>query len=156
VRSVSSLRASDADREQIAERLRHATAEGRLTPDELEERLGALYRSRTYGELDALVSDLPVTRAPAAVRRRGPGRLVAAGVVAGLLVLVAALASAARHAAGVVTRGGDFRGSGAPGLFADAHHLMVAAASMVSLLSVLLVCATVAWVVRRLRNASSA
>jgi uncharacterized protein DUF1707 len=122
-----------------------------LTPDELEERLGALYRSRTYGELDALVADLPVTRAPVAVRRRGSGRLVTAGVLAGLLVLVVMLARAARHAVGVVAQG---HGSGAPGLFADAHHLMVAAASMFSLLSVLVVCAMVVWVVRRFRNAS--
>jgi Domain of unknown function (DUF1707) len=55
----TTLRASDADREQVAERLRHATAEGRLTAEELEERLEALFAARTYGELDALVADLP-------------------------------------------------------------------------------------------------
>jgi hypothetical protein len=53
------LRASDADREQIAERLRHATAEGRLRAEELEERLGAAFSASTYGELDGLVADLP-------------------------------------------------------------------------------------------------
>ena len=55
----ATLRASDADREQVAERLRHATAEGRLTADELEERLEAVFAALTYGELDALVADLP-------------------------------------------------------------------------------------------------
>jgi Domain of unknown function (DUF1707) len=55
----ATLRASDADREQIAERLRHATAEGRLLADELEERLDATFCARTYGELDAVVADLP-------------------------------------------------------------------------------------------------
>jgi Domain of unknown function (DUF1707) len=55
----ATLRASDADREQFAERLRHATAEGRLVADELEERLEAVFGARTYGELDALVADLP-------------------------------------------------------------------------------------------------
>jgi hypothetical protein len=55
----ATLRASDADREQVAERLRHATAEGRLNPDELEERLEGVFAARTYGELDALVVDLP-------------------------------------------------------------------------------------------------
>jgi hypothetical protein len=55
----ATLRASDADREQVAERLRHATAEGRLTADELEERLEGVFAARTYGELDALVADLP-------------------------------------------------------------------------------------------------
>lgn len=56
----SALRASDEDREQVAERLRHATAEGRLLTEELEERLGAVFSARTYGELDAVVHDLPV------------------------------------------------------------------------------------------------
>jgi len=60
------LRASDADREQIAERLRHATAEGRLLAEELEQRLETAFSARTYGELDALVADLP-----GAVERRG-------------------------------------------------------------------------------------
>ena len=55
----ATLRASDADREQIAERLRKATAEGRLLADELEERLEATFTARTYGELDAVVADLP-------------------------------------------------------------------------------------------------
>jgi hypothetical protein len=58
----ASLRASDADRDQVAERLRQATAEGRLAAVELEGRLEALYTSRTYGELEALVADLPVGR----------------------------------------------------------------------------------------------
>ena len=43
----------------MAERLRHATAEGRLSAEELEERLGAVFAAKTYGELDALVADLP-------------------------------------------------------------------------------------------------
>jgi hypothetical protein len=67
----SSLRASDADRENFAERLRHATAEGRLVAEELEERLGAVFSARTYGELDAVVADLP--RANVAERRRPRG-----------------------------------------------------------------------------------
>jgi hypothetical protein len=61
------LRASDADREQVAERLRQATAEGRLHPDELDHRLGAALSAKTYGELDGLVADLP---SPAVARRR--------------------------------------------------------------------------------------
>jgi hypothetical protein len=55
----ATLRASDADRERVAEQLRHATAEGRLDPDELEERLETAFAARTYGELDQLVVDLP-------------------------------------------------------------------------------------------------
>jgi Flp pilus assembly protein TadB len=56
------LRASDADREHIAERLRNAAAEGRLLAEELEDRLGKTFKARTYGELDAVVSDLPANR----------------------------------------------------------------------------------------------
>jgi Domain of unknown function (DUF1707) len=61
------LRASDADRDQVAERLRQAAAEGRLRADEFEHRLGAALKATTYGELDALVADLP---SPPAARRR--------------------------------------------------------------------------------------
>jgi len=52
------LRASDADRERIAQVLQDAHADGRLTLEELEERLGTLYRSRTLGELARLTEDL--------------------------------------------------------------------------------------------------
>lgn len=52
-------RASDAEREQIAERLREAMAEGRLDMEEFDERLGLAYRARTHGELVPLVYDLP-------------------------------------------------------------------------------------------------
>ncbi|MGX4691968.1 DUF1707 SHOCT-like domain-containing protein [Streptomyces sp. JNUCC 63] len=54
------LRASDADRERVAEHLRDALAEGRLDMAEFEERLDAAYRARTYGELAPLTRDLPV------------------------------------------------------------------------------------------------
>ncbi|MFE6481418.1 DUF1707 domain-containing protein [Streptomyces sp. NPDC057757] len=54
------LRASDADREQVAEVLRDALAEGRLDMEEFEERLEATYRARTYGELTPITRDLPV------------------------------------------------------------------------------------------------
>jgi Flp pilus assembly protein TadB len=64
----AALRASDAEREEIAERLRRATAEGRLLAEELEERLATALRARTQGELDVLVADLP---APRGGRRRG-------------------------------------------------------------------------------------
>ncbi len=55
----SSLRASDADRHAVAERLRGAAGEGRLEPEELEERLHAALRARTYGDLQRLLADLP-------------------------------------------------------------------------------------------------
>lgn len=58
------LRASDGDREKIAARLRDAHADGRLSVDEFQLRLDALYDARTYGEIEPLVRDLPVARAP--------------------------------------------------------------------------------------------
>ncbi|ORT61569.1 DUF1707 domain-containing protein [Streptomyces sp. CB03238] len=61
------MRASDADRERIAERLRDAVAEGRLDMAEFEERLDLAYKARTHGELVPLVRDLPSPTAPAAV-----------------------------------------------------------------------------------------
>ncbi|MFF7281977.1 DUF1707 domain-containing protein [Streptomyces griseorubiginosus] len=54
------LRASDADRERVAEVLRDALAEGRLDMEEFEERLDATYKARTYGELSPITRDLPV------------------------------------------------------------------------------------------------
>jgi hypothetical protein len=54
-----SMRAADADRDRTVERLRHAAAEGRLTPDDLERRLERALTARTYAELETLVADLP-------------------------------------------------------------------------------------------------
>ncbi|WP_431776545.1 DUF1707 SHOCT-like domain-containing protein [Streptomyces cucumeris] len=55
----SPLRASDADRDRIADILREALAEGRLDPEEHAERIDAVYRAKTLGELEPLVRDLP-------------------------------------------------------------------------------------------------
>jgi hypothetical protein len=101
----SSLRASDADRDAVAERLRAAAVEGRLEPDELEERLHAALRARTYGDLHRLLTDLPAT--PVAWERHRSQVLPAArtalavalkvlltlAVVAVVLVLVAVRAT---------------------------------------------------------------
>jgi hypothetical protein len=54
------MRASDADRDRVMDILRAATAEGRLTVDELDERLAAALTARTFGELAELTADLPV------------------------------------------------------------------------------------------------
>ncbi|MGA5558716.1 DUF1707 SHOCT-like domain-containing protein [Streptomyces lavendulocolor] len=53
------LRASDADRDRIADILRDALAEGRLDAEEHGERIDAVYRAKTLGELEPLVRDLP-------------------------------------------------------------------------------------------------
>ena len=54
------LRASDADREQVAQFLRDAYAEGRLTADEYQDRLAENYAAQTYGDLLPVLRDLPV------------------------------------------------------------------------------------------------
>ncbi|MFI7382992.1 DUF1707 domain-containing protein [Streptomyces sp. NPDC049813] len=59
VPAAADLRASDADREKVAERLRDALAEGRLDMAEFEERLEATYKARTYRELAPITHDLP-------------------------------------------------------------------------------------------------
>ncbi|MFJ7905943.1 DUF1707 domain-containing protein [Kitasatospora sp. NPDC096204] len=55
----SALRASHADRDRVAELLRVAAGDGRLTPDELDERLEVALSARTLGELAGLTADLP-------------------------------------------------------------------------------------------------
>jgi hypothetical protein len=65
-------RASDAEREAVAERLRRAAAEGRLDPDELDERLGRAYGARTVGELAPLTEDLPAAAVVPAPEPRTP------------------------------------------------------------------------------------
>jgi Domain of unknown function (DUF1707) len=53
------MRASDADRDRVAGALREHCAQGRLTVDELNERLEATYTARTLGELEKVTKDLP-------------------------------------------------------------------------------------------------
>jgi hypothetical protein len=76
----ASMRASDADRELVRAALVDAYGDGRLTREEYDERLNALYGSRTLGELPPLVTDLivsgsppaaPAPRYPADLRTRG-------------------------------------------------------------------------------------
>ncbi|WP_437091304.1 DUF1707 SHOCT-like domain-containing protein [Streptomyces hundungensis] len=57
---LPALRASDADRDRIADILRDALAEGRLDATEHSERIDAVYRAKTLGELEPLVKDLPL------------------------------------------------------------------------------------------------
>jgi uncharacterized protein DUF1707/uncharacterized protein DUF4190 len=54
------MRASTADRERAVDVLKAAFAEGRLTADEYQERVGQVFSSRTYAELGALTADLPI------------------------------------------------------------------------------------------------
>ncbi|WP_187282450.1 MULTISPECIES: DUF1707 domain-containing protein [unclassified Streptomyces] len=65
------MRASDAERERVAETLREAVAEGRLEMDEFEQRLDATFKARTHGELVPLVRDLPAPGGPEAAAVAG-------------------------------------------------------------------------------------
>jgi hypothetical protein len=63
------MRAADADRQAVADRLRGALDEGRLDLHEYDERLQGAYAAKTYGDLDRLLADLPAVprqRPPAA------------------------------------------------------------------------------------------
>ena len=53
------IRASDADRDRVAAALREHSVEGRITLDELNERLETTYAARTLGELRVVTEDLP-------------------------------------------------------------------------------------------------
>ncbi|HEV2371436.1 MAG TPA: DUF1707 domain-containing protein [Streptosporangiaceae bacterium] len=88
------MRVSDGDRERVAEVLRDATGQGRITFEELEERLGRAYTAKTYAELEAVVVDLPksATAGVAGVRDRSvvsdrvgghPGGKFAVAIMAG-------------------------------------------------------------------------
>ena len=84
---MSELRASDADRERVAERLRAAAGEGRLTADELEERLERAFAAQTEADLEPLTADLP--RAPRP--RRRPGLRPDLGPYVGVSVMLVAI-----------------------------------------------------------------
>jgi uncharacterized protein DUF1707 len=68
-----SERASDAEREAVVVRLRQAAAEGRLSVEELAERIDAAYGATMRADLEPLTADLPVPAAAAAPAVGGPG-----------------------------------------------------------------------------------
>jgi hypothetical protein len=130
------LRASTADRERAIDVLKAAFAEGRLDQEEYTDRVGLAHASRTYGDLGALVADLPVgpfgtltpplvpgpplsagslpAPPPAAPQRRLPPRtsmtpLVIAALIAGIMVPTIAIPVLAIVACVTVARGGPPR-----------------------------------------------
>jgi hypothetical protein len=66
------MRASDADREIVRGQFADAYADGRLSREEYDDRLNALYDSRTLGEFPALVADLVPPDSPAPAPRPRP------------------------------------------------------------------------------------
>lgn len=69
---AGAIRASDADRDRIADILREALAEGRLDAEEHSDRIDAVYRAKTVGELEPIVRDLPAGASDARPPRRQP------------------------------------------------------------------------------------
>src|SRR5258708_34544771 len=102
------IRISDADRERVADRLRDHYAEGRLSSEELDERITATLNAKTIGDLRAVMTDLPdpdlvppragptppLAMPPRVVVRRGPRLLP--------LLLIAFIAAAVLPGAGFV------------------------------------------------------
>ena len=74
------LRASDADREQMIDALKAAFAQGRLTMDEFDARIGQTFASRTYAELATVTVGIPAAPAGAQPPRRPPRRRVSNAV----------------------------------------------------------------------------
>lgn len=71
--TYSELRASDAERERVVAFLREHALLGRLTDDELEERIGLAYASVTVGDLEKLIGDLPrASQRPSVPRLAAP------------------------------------------------------------------------------------
>jgi len=65
------IRVSDADRDRVTTRLREHFGEGRLTHDELDERISAALSAKTAGDLRRVMADLPEP-APAQASWGGP------------------------------------------------------------------------------------
>jgi len=98
---MDSIRVSDADRDRVTAQLRDHFAAGRITTDELDERLSAALHAKTFGDLRRIMADLPgpvpalnrtvsppLRTSPAwAVRRRPPfPPLILVALLAALLV----------------------------------------------------------------------
>jgi len=94
--AAGQLRASHQDRDRVVEILRVAAGDGRLTADELDERLEAALTARTYAELAALTTDLPAA----------PGAAMAAAAAApkDLVRIDCGMGSASREGRWVVPR----------------------------------------------------
>ncbi|MFF5245320.1 DUF1707 domain-containing protein [Streptosporangium sp. NPDC000095] len=75
------LRASHSDRDAVIERLRVATGEGRLSLEELEERIERTQAARTYDDLRAITADLPRDDAGLAMLGAGGAGGVGSGVL---------------------------------------------------------------------------
>src|SRR5215207_4266438 len=67
------MRAADADRQAVADKLKAALDEGRLDLHEYDERLQQAYAAKTYGDLRPLLDDLPSAAVPVPAQREPSG-----------------------------------------------------------------------------------
>ena len=72
---TTGLRASHADRDRVVEALTGAAGDGRLTAEELDERVEAALTARTMGELAVLTADLPVVAGATPVEVKDVARI---------------------------------------------------------------------------------
>jgi protein-S-isoprenylcysteine O-methyltransferase Ste14 len=118
--------------------------EGRLLPDELEQRLETVFSARTYGELDTVVADLPVP--PAQRSRRTNAAILTRAAIPGAIVLavLAALVTTASQVGRSAHAGHTDRFAGFD------HHatMFLAAAPITGLIAVLALFAALMWMVR--------
>jgi hypothetical protein len=133
----------------VAERLRAATAEGRLLAEELEQRLEVAFHARTYGELDALVVDLPAPPAPLPTRRR-PGLPVVAGATLALGILLSVIAASAntgfaRAHSAVAAGPPSIHGRPIGFYHAGPTGLLAAIAPLVMIVFLVAVCSALGW-----------
>jgi hypothetical protein len=145
---LGQLRTSQADREQAVDVLKAAFVLGRLTKDEFDLRVGQVFASRIYADLDALTADIPdgVTSAqPPAEHAREPGRVLSFKTAArvGAVGAVPSMASAA-----VVLVQSSAVPAGAGVLLVGLTGLLVA-----GLLAALLM--LLSWVVRRSQSGAA-
>jgi hypothetical protein len=87
---AETLRAADADRHKIADQIKAALDEGRLSLGEYDDRVRQAYAARTYAELLILVADLPkpgLSAAEVTARREAEARKAARKMPLALLVL---------------------------------------------------------------------
>src|SRR5213079_182211 len=91
------IRCSDAEREQVRATLCAAAGEGRLTMDEVEERLGQLENLRFRHELAALTADVPAPEMEAATGWRPVVAAARQALAADLAVLLGRSVAPARR-----------------------------------------------------------
>jgi len=91
------LKASDSDRDRVLDMLKAAFAQGRLTKDEFDARVGQTLVSRTWGDLIALTDDIPAWPIPRPVRRpaREPSSQPAPALVKAIACAIIAMSAVA-------------------------------------------------------------